>query len=305
MFIPNEDMVASSLKFDKAGVVDFYMLQKAFTEALSSRGNLQFCHMPGAYDPVQRSPPLRALKEIGLRDMRSRLNHSWYGRVVYGKFCVDPIMRLVLGTVFEDRNGDAVAVSVTNFGDADPSAQKFRKDQMVALKQPRLQQNDDGRYALKVNNPDDVQIVSSFPAQPAAESSDTGGGGAPQASKDPADALRNEGNFYFNPGDMKRAIDLYTQSIASLKTMPKAKVSSKLLLCYSNRAEAWLRLDEFEKTVLDADKALELDAEHGKSLFRKGKALHGLQRYDECGTCLRKLSAETVGLEHASYLGEP
>lgn len=54
-----------------------------------------------------------------------------------------------------------------------------------------------------------------------------------------------------------------------------------LVVILSNRAQAYLSVKEWSLALMDADRALRMDASHEKSAFRKGRALAELGRYDE------------------------
>ncbi|BBN15397.1 protein MpATXR9 [Marchantia polymorpha subsp. ruderalis] len=94
--------------------------------------------------------------------------------------------------------------------------------------------------------------------------------------------VREEGNRMFGKGRWARAIAKYGQYIALLvgdKTDETTR--SKLVVGYSNRAEAWLKVHKYVKALDDCNKALELDNAHLKSLLRKGRALEGLRMFQE------------------------
>ncbi|CAM6026963.1 unnamed protein product [Sphagnum balticum] len=120
-----------------------------------------------------------------------------------------------------------------------------------------------------------------------------------------ANSLRLEGNKLFLQEDFYGATQLYTRGILQAmkeqehsRSHGSAKKStrianghgaeSEVLLAYSNRAEAWIRLQEYEKGLEDAQKALALQPDHLKSLFRKGRALLGLHQYREAHSILQQ-----------------
>ncbi len=118
-----------------------------------------------------------------------------------------------------------------------------------------------------------------------------------------AHALRLQGNKLFLHEDFRGATELYTRGILQAMkeqertrsaTSPKKSgvtnghaSESEVLLGFSNRAEAWIRLHEYEKGLEDAEKALALQHDHLKSLFRKGRALLGLHQYRDANLILR------------------
>lgn len=72
-----------------------------------------------------------------------------------------------------------------------------------------------------------------------------------------------------------KAIDCYTDAIVHIDE------SNHQLRCliYSNRAQCNLKLKKYEKAYHDADKALEYDANHLKSVQRRGTACYYTKRY--------------------------
>lgn len=106
-----------------------------------------------------------------------------------------------------------------------------------------------------------------------------------------ANDLRVLGNLLFGEENFAGAADLYSQSIklaeAEEHRQGKLVRNSEIILGYSNRAEAYIRLQEFGKALSDAKKALSRDPSHLKSLFRKGRALLGLSQYEQALTTLQ------------------
>ncbi|CAM6096424.1 unnamed protein product [Calypogeia fissa] len=100
----------------------------------------------------------------------------------------------------------------------------------------------------------------------------------------------------FAKRDWKGAMEIYSRCIPILieeiesNTVYEGKPVEKqhedlLLLAYSNRAETYLRLSKYEDALSDATKALELNAKHWISLVRKGKALDGLEQFEQSVAC--------------------
>ncbi|RIA94116.1 hypothetical protein C1645_690129, partial [Glomus cerebriforme] len=71
------------------------------------------------------------------------------------------------------------------------------------------------------------------------------------------------------------AIDEYSRGI---------KLEPHHVPLLSNRAEAYLRLNQFGKALSDVEIVLKYENDHLKATFRKGKALCGLQRYQDAIT---------------------
>ncbi|CAB4381417.1 unnamed protein product [Rhizophagus irregularis] len=95
-----------------------------------------------------------------------------------------------------------------------------------------------------------------------------------------ADDFRQSGNKYFISNDFAAAVDEYTSGI---------KLEPHNVTLLANRAEAYLRLNQFGKTLNDVEIALKHEPGHLKAAFRKGKALCGLKRYQEAIIILKDL----------------
>jgi tetratricopeptide (TPR) repeat protein len=75
----------------------------------------------------------------------------------------------------------------------------------------------------------------------------------------------------------------------------KGKVSTEtVMLAYSNRTAAWMKLSYYERALMDAEEALHLDPQHLKSIYRKGCALHHMQQFEQARECF------AMTLEHAT-----
>lgn len=86
---------------------------------------------------------------------------------------------------------------------------------------------------------------------------------------------KERGNIAFKNGEWTTAIDEYTQAI---KCNDKHK---QLPTFYKNRAAAYLKLERYDNAVSDCDKALELEPNDPKSLYRRAQAKEALHRYEE------------------------
>lgn len=93
--------------------------------------------------------------------------------------------------------------------------------------------------------------------------------------EDEAVACKERGNAAFKNGEWQKAVDEYTQAI---KCNDKHQ---QLATFYKNRAAAYLKLERYDNAVNDCDKALEMEPNDPKSLFRRAQAKEGLNRYEE------------------------
>ncbi|XP_004416424.1 PREDICTED: tetratricopeptide repeat protein 12 [Odobenus rosmarus divergens] len=95
-----------------------------------------------------------------------------------------------------------------------------------------------------------------------------------------ADALKEKGNEAFARGDYKAAIVCYSEGLDKLKDM-------KVL--YTNRAQAYLKLRDYQKAVVDCEWALKCDEKCTKAYFHMGKAHLALKNYSVARECYQKI----------------
>ena len=102
---------------------------------------------------------------------------------------------------------------------------------------------------------------------------------------------KDEGNKAFKECDYRQASVHYTQavdSVTSLNVNEDKEACDVLKASLSNRAACSLKLGDPENALNDTNEVLKLDSNHVKATFRKGMALHALQRYREACPVLSK-----------------
>ncbi|KFU89413.1 Tetratricopeptide repeat protein 12, partial [Chaetura pelagica] len=95
-----------------------------------------------------------------------------------------------------------------------------------------------------------------------------------------ANALKEEGNVAFRKGDFVTAIQRYTEGLEKLKDKQEL---------YTNRAQAHLKMQEYEKALSDCEWALKCNEKCIKAYFLMGKAHLALQHYEESRQCYQKI----------------
>ncbi|RUS34537.1 hypothetical protein BC938DRAFT_479791 [Jimgerdemannia flammicorona] len=106
--------------------------------------------------------------------------------------------------------------------------------------------------------------------------------GKPQIKN--AAVLQRRGNEQFVAKDYASAIESYTQAL---------EVEPNDVVLLSNRAQAYLNLQQFWHALQDAEAAVKIDGANTKALFRHAKALYGMRLYKEASNSLQKLSTPT------------
>ncbi|XP_006890929.1 PREDICTED: tetratricopeptide repeat protein 12 [Elephantulus edwardii] len=95
-----------------------------------------------------------------------------------------------------------------------------------------------------------------------------------------ADALKEKGNAAFVKGDYETAVSYYSEGLKKLKDM-------KVL--YTNRAQAYIKLGNYQKALVDCDWALKCDEKCTKAYFHMGKAHLALKNYSASRECYQKI----------------
>uniref|UniRef100_A0A8I3ZZN5 Tetratricopeptide repeat protein 12 n=1 Tax=Callithrix jacchus TaxID=9483 RepID=A0A8I3ZZN5_CALJA len=95
-----------------------------------------------------------------------------------------------------------------------------------------------------------------------------------------ADALKEKGNEAFAKGDYETAVLRYSEGLEKLKDM-------KVL--YTNRAQAYMKLEDYEKALVDCEWALKCDEKCTKAYFHMGKANLALKNYSVSRECYKKI----------------
>lgn len=246
-------------------------------------------------------------RNVGLESMRAitlvelKVGKRNHGRVLYARICADTFFLSLIQTLVEDEEGHAARVMIDD-ATLDGSSswakvqKRYPKGAKIAIKAPFLSDLPDESIALYVNSEEDLIVLpETIPSPPDPN---------PYESMD-AGALRAEGNQRFAKGDWPGAISLYSLCIQKAQAISQRKPSSKkkkgghstengvtstvptetVMLAHSNRAAAWMKLSHYERALLDAGEALNLDPQHLKSMYRKGCALHHMQQFELAVTC--------------------
>ncbi|XP_029382366.1 hsp70-Hsp90 organizing protein 1-like isoform X2 [Echeneis naucrates] len=88
------------------------------------------------------------------------------------------------------------------------------------------------------------------------------------------------GNNFASSGDFKMAVKYFTDAI---------KHNPKEFKLFGNRSFCFERMQEYEKALIDAELCLNMCPVWVKGLFRKGRALAGLKRYEEAAQAFREV----------------
>ncbi|XP_064029220.1 tetratricopeptide repeat protein 12 isoform X1 [Pogoniulus pusillus] len=104
--------------------------------------------------------------------------------------------------------------------------------------------------------------------------------GSPDLAEAQTAALKEQGNEAFRKGDYARAVQSYTEGLEKLKDKQEL---------YTNRAQAHLKLHQYEEAIGDCEWALKCNEKCPKAYFLMGKAHLALQHYGESRQCYQKM----------------
>lgn len=118
---------------------------------------------------------------------------------------------------------------------------------------------------------------------------------------------KEAGNQLFKEGKWEEALEQYTFGLEIAETAENIPPDQKGLLL-SNRAQCFLKLSDWQRSLDDANACLALLPEHAKSLVRRGTALEQLGRRDEAlrdfAQVARADPSNVLAVQHARRLRE-
>ncbi|KAM4885645.1 tetratricopeptide repeat protein 12 [Sylvia borin] len=95
-----------------------------------------------------------------------------------------------------------------------------------------------------------------------------------------ANALKEQGNEAFRAGHFALAVQRYSEGLLRLRDKQEL---------YTNRAQAYLKLHEYEKAISDCEWALKCNKNCLKAYFLLGRAHLALQHFPEARQCYEKM----------------
>jgi tetratricopeptide (TPR) repeat protein len=249
------------------------------------------------YKGISQNVKLMAKNRISLADLELDKVHS-------GKFLLCRVIRkcikmTALATVVEDPEGDVERLSLYNWVQQSAIPAKDRGKTfttskflpigtILVIKNPYYKVAADYDNTLRSDNPSDVIVLDSNHKLLSDIKWSTDSPGRKKISERSfvdkkvlsTDDFRLRGNDYFASSNFAAAVDEYSSGI---------KLEPNNVTLLANRAEAYLRLNQFGKALDDVEIILKHDHNHLKAAYRKGKALCGLKRYQEAVTVLQDL----------------
>lgn len=106
--------------------------------------------------------------------------------------------------------------------------------------------------------------------------------------------MKNQGNAFLNQNELQSAIGCYTEAIL-------LDPSNHIL--YSNRSTAYLKIGNYNLSLADAEKVIQLDSQWPRGYSRKALALYYLDRFQEAhDACQMALSLDPGNSLYKSYM---
>ncbi|CAF0734397.1 unnamed protein product [Brachionus calyciflorus] len=199
------------------------------------------------------------LKKITLKEMYVNKVHE--GRYLEAKIAYEPFCVTSIQTLIQDENGDLEKFSVYNLNsnyDEDPKL-LLPLGSTIRIKEPFLKLAADESITIRVDSPSDLEIVILADI--------------PKSIQDDSifyEKFNKEGNEFFSQKKFLQAIRSYTKAL-TLKNCVKS---------YSNRALAYLKLECFQSSFLDAEKSVHLEPNE-KGYFRLGLSLYNMRQFEK------------------------
>uniref|UniRef100_A0A3B3YEQ5 Uncharacterized protein n=1 Tax=Poecilia mexicana TaxID=48701 RepID=A0A3B3YEQ5_9TELE len=100
--------------------------------------------------------------------------------------------------------------------------------------------------------------------------------------------LKDKGNEAYAQEDYETAVKCYSDGLAVLRDMQPL---------YTNRAQAYIKLERYEEAVMDCEWALKCNERCIKAYVHMGKAYLGLKNYNEARSCFEKILEIESGKE--------
>eukprot|EP00980_Cylindrotheca_fusiformis_P027339 scaffold20012_cov179-Cylindrotheca_fusiformis.AAC.7 len=116
------------------------------------------------------------------------------------------------------------------------------------------------------------------------------GGDPSPAVLERSERLKKQANAKFNKGEIEAARALYSDALGCIPPGGKysPEIKSNLSMLYSNRAVTFFRDKMYRESLVDCEKAIELDPLAEKCYIRKSRALIGLEQNEEAYICLKE-----------------
>lgn len=242
---------------------------------------------PGLGKAVELIPENR----VDIKILTENVDKVLQGRFFLCRTIAPPYKYTSIMTVVEDPEGQqAVHLALYNYSNSDPYDMKnllndLPVGQILAINNPWFKLTSSGGYSVRSDNPADVVVITQSYFEEIFGQLKWKGEilqkyqhlvkGPPQGAME----WKNEGNQLFVNQKYQKAIEYYTESLkCNNDSITLTQVKIDIL---ANRAAAYLNLSCYHKALEDCDRVLEIQPNHEKAIYRKGKCIYNLGRYWE------------------------
>ena len=229
------------------------------------------------YDPISASKvvtavDLNALEEMKIIELLPGKVHN--NKVIYATVIDNGFLMTAYHTIVEDNYGQCAKLCIYNTTPI--LLNSLKKDTKIAIANPFYKKGGkDGVCFIRQESPDEVIVMQDKP-NVKHKNEKTG-------SKS-CEAHKAEGNEYFKSGKFKEAINSYTEAIRHNDNNP---------IYWSNRAQCYIKLKQFERALSDAEQATQLDNKSDKFKYRLAMAWSGLGDHEESCKILESIKDMT------------
>ena len=235
------------------------------------------------YDPISASRiitavDLNALEEMKIIELLPGKVHN--NEVIYATVIDNGFLMTAYHTVVEDNYGQCAKLCIYNITPILLSS--LKKDTKIAIANPYYKiGGNDGLYFIRQESPKEVIVMLDKPnVNCKNEKTET------KSCED----HKREGNEFFKSEKYKEAINSYTEAIRHNEVNP---------IYWSNRAQCYIKLKQFEKALSDAEQATLLDNKSAKFKYRLAMAWSGLGDHEESCKILESIEEMTSELTAA------
>ncbi|KAJ6643846.1 Methyltransferase [Pseudolycoriella hygida] len=238
---------------------------------------------------------------IAVTDLLKSIDKPITGKFLLCRSICPPSISTALATVADDPNGNlAVRIALYNFV-RNPKHQ-FPKDvyqylpvgSIIAIMNPWFKTTMDGGLSVRCDNPAEVKILSQSMVKEIFGNL-TWKGQIPAKYRPkklmPGDSVvdwKRSGNDYFVQKRYSEAIDAYTSGING------GKDDAIKLDLLANRSAAYLAIQKYKLSLIDANSVLDVKRNHIKCIFRKARALFGLAEYENALAFLNSVAMDAL-----------
>ena len=233
-------------------------------------------------DPISASKvitavDLNALEEMKIIELLPGKIHN--NKVIYATVIDNGFSMTAYHTVVEDNYGQCAKLCIYNTTLI--LLNSLKKDTKIAITNPYYKRGGkDGLCFIRQESPDEVIVIDETTVNCKNEKTET------KSCED----HKREGNELFKSGNYKKAINSYTEAIRHNDNNP---------IYWSNRAQCYIKLKQFERALSDAEQATLLDNKSDKFKYRLAMAWSGLGDHEESCKILESIKDMTSELTAA------